>query len=404
MLAFARIALPILSRRAAGATDHDVARPAVGASAGAGERLAALDGLRGVLAMMVLVAHYFGEVAHGIAGLTLAWIAIRMFFVLSGFLMANIILRHISSPNFFPAFYIRRACRTLPVYLVLLMIVFTAAHVFRDAPWMEPDRVMPLWSFLTFTQGFVMIARGDFGIDWLTPTWTLTVEEQFYLVAPLLCLLTARRYLLAVLGAMVMVSIGFRVVAIETDLMPAMAGLVILPAAMHSMFLGMIAALLLRSGRIDWTRWDVVLRVAPIACLGLVFAVKLADGTSYRWFELAGVPLVSVACALYLMAIVRNAPEAESLKGPRLGLLGRLSYSIYLLHMPVLGLMHGVVLGARPDIGTSAQLLVTTLAVPVALGFAWAVNRTIEQPMIAYGRRWSFSSRKHQHSPSLAPG
>jgi peptidoglycan/LPS O-acetylase OafA/YrhL len=400
MQAFARIAWPNLPRRA----ERAAAQPATGAAVGTGERVAALDGLRGILAMMVLVAHYFGEVAHGVAGLTFAWIAIRMFFVLSGFLMANIILRHISSPSFFPVFYMRRACRTLPVYLVLLAIVFTASHVFRQEPWMEADRVMPLWSFLTFTQGFVMIARDDFGIDWLTPTWTLTVEEQFYLVAPLICLLTPRRHLPAVLGAMVVASIGFRVVAFETDLMPAMAGLVILPAAMHSMFLGMIAALLLRSARIDWARWDIVLRVAPVACLGLVFAIKWLDGTGYRWFELAGVPLVSVACALYLMAIVRNAPEAESLKGPRLGVLGRLSYSIYLLHVPVLGLMHGLVLGGRPDIGTPAQLLVTLMAVPVALGLAWVVNRLVEQPMIEYGRRWRFSSGERKPAALLASG
>jgi peptidoglycan/LPS O-acetylase OafA/YrhL len=104
------------------------------------------------------------------------------------------------------------------------------------------------------------------------------------------------------------------------------------------------------------------------------------------------------------MAIVRNAPEAESLKGPRLGVLGRLSYSIYLLHVPVLGLMHGLVLGGRPDIGTPAQLLVTCAAVPVALGLAWVVNRLVEQPMIEYGRRWRFSAREHQPSPSLASG
>jgi peptidoglycan/LPS O-acetylase OafA/YrhL len=400
MQAFARIAWPFLPRRA----ERAAARPATGAAAGVGERVAALDGLRGILAMMVLVAHYFGEVPHGIAGLTLAWIAIRMFFVLSGFLMANIILQHISSPNFFAAFYVRRVCRTLPVYLVLLAIVFTASHVFRHEPWMEADRVMPLWSFLTFTQGFVMIARGDFGIDWLTPTWTLTVEEQFYLVAPLICLLTPRRHLLAVLGAMVVASVGFRVVAFETDVMPSMAGLVILPAAMHSMFLGMIAALLLGSGRIEWARWDVVLRMAPVVCLAVVFAIKWADGASYRWFELAGMPLVSVACALYLMAIVRNAPEAESLKGPRLGVLGRLSYSIYLLHVPVLGLMHGIVLGGRPDIGTPAQLLVTLMAIPVALGLAWTVNRLIEQPMIEYGRRWRFGASGRKPASSFASG
>ena len=60
------------------------------------------------------------------------------------------------------------------------------------------------------------------------------------------------------------------------------------------------------------------------------------------------------------------------------------------MHMPVLGLMHGLLLGARPDIGTPVQLAVTALCVPVALGVAWASAKWIEEPMIAYGKTWKW--------------
>ena len=356
----------------------------------AGARIAALDGLRGVLAMIVVAAHYFGEVPHGFAPATLAWIAVRVFFVLSGFLMARIILENLASPGFFKTFYIRRACRTLPVYLVLLAIVFGALHIWRDAAWMQADRILPLWSFLTFTQGFGMVVRNDFGSDWLTPSWTLTVEEQFYLIAPLICLAVPRRHLLKALWTCVALSIGFRLFAFEAGVIPAKAGMVLLPGAMHAMFLGMIGALLIEDKRIDWARWDTALRVAPLVCLSGVIAAKLAGGERSPWFEQIGVPLVSVAAMLYLMAIVRGVPEAERLRSGALRVLGRLSYSIYLLHMPVLGLMHGLILGSRPDIGSAAQIAVTVAAVPAALGLAWVVNRWIEQPMIEYGRSWKF--------------
>ena len=389
MLGTLRIPPPPFS----GARSAAIATPAPFAAAthdSAASRIAALDGLRGVLAMMVVVAHYFGEVAHGVAALTLAWVAVRIFFVLSGFLMARIILEHLSSPGFFKTFYIRRACRTLPVYLVLLTIVFGAALLFGHATWMQADRILPLWSFLTFTQGFAMVARGDFGLDWLTPSWTLTVEEQFYIVAPLVCLIVPRRHLLAALVGFVVASIGFRLFAFEAGIISPKAGMVLLPGAMHGMFLGMIGAMLLDHKSIDWTRRDTILRAAPLACLVLVIALKLAGGEGSALFEQLGIPLVSVAGMLYLMAIVRNLPEARSLRSPKLRVLGRLSYSIYLLHMPVLGLMHGLILGARPDIGTAAQLAVTVASVPLALGLAWTVNRYIEQPMIAYGRSWKF--------------
>jgi peptidoglycan/LPS O-acetylase OafA/YrhL len=385
-----RISWPIVLPGTNGAGEAASSRIAQSAVDDAGSRIAALDGLRGVLAMIVVVAHYFGEVPHGFAAFTLAWVAVRVFFVLSGFLMARIILENLASPGFFKTFYIRRACRTLPVYLVLLVIVFGALHLFRDVAWMQADRILPLWSFLTFTQGFVMVARNDFGSDWLTPSWTLTVEEQFYLIAPLICLAVPRRHLLKALWACVALSIGFRVLAFEGGVISSKAGMVLLPGAMHAMFLGMIGALLLEEKRIDWSRWDGLLRVAPLVCLSGVILAKLAGGEGSPWFEQFGVPLVSVAAMLYLMAIVRNAPEAERLRSHALRVLGRLSYSIYLLHMPVLGLMHGLILGGRPDIGTWPQIAVTFAAVPVALALAWVVNRTIEQPMIAYGRTWKF--------------
>jgi peptidoglycan/LPS O-acetylase OafA/YrhL len=122
-----------------------------------------------------------------------------------------------------------------------------------------------------------------------------------------------------------------------------------------------------------------------------VLALKIADSKGSPLFEQLGVPLVSVAGMLYLMAIVRDLPEAQRLRAKGLRVLGRLSYSIYLLHMPVLGLMHGLILGTRPDIGTGAQIAVTAVAVPVALALAWLVNRYVELPMIGYGRSWKFA-------------
>ena len=362
--------------------------------AASGERIVALDGLRGVLAGMVVVSHYFGEVPHGFKAALLGWIAVKMFFVLSGFLMARVIADHLGTPGFFRTFYVRRACRTLPVYLVTLAIVLVAAHIFAGASWMEAGRIFPLWSYLTFTQTFEMVAHGDFGLDWLTPTWTLTVEEQFYLAAPVFCLLVGRRHLLGALVAAALASVAFRWLAYGAGAMPTMAAQVLLPGVAHAMVLGMIAALVLRSSRIDWSRFDFWLRAAPIVILGVVFALKWLDGGGNAGFQLVGVPLVAVACAVFLMAIVRGAPEARRMMSPVLRELGQLSFAIYLLHMPVLGLLHGLVLGGRPDIATSAELAVTLAAIPLTLLLATAVNRTIEQPMIAFGRRWRFASAR----------
>ena len=229
----------------------------------------------------------------------------------------------------------------------------------------------------------------------LTPTWTLTVEEQFYLVAPVLCLAAGRRHLLKVLVAATCLSIAFRSLSYGFGVLPAMSALVLLPSVAHAMFLGMIGAIVLASSRIDWQRFDLALRTAPIAILVAVIGLKAIEGhggsDGGTLFHLIGAPLVAVGCTLYLMSIVRGAPEARRMQSRHLRWLGQLSFGIYLLHMPVLGLMHGMLLGATPDLATLEQAAVTLAAMPMTLLAAWIVNRTIEQPMIAVGRRWSFA-------------
>ena len=354
-------------------------------------RIVALDGLRGVLALMVCISHYFAEVAHGFPPLMVGWIAVKMFFVLSGYLMARIILANMASTNFATVFYVRRACRTLPVYLVTIGILFASVALFGHLPWMDAERIMPLWSYLTFTQSFVMIARNDLGSELQLPTWTLTVEEQFYLIAPLICILTPRRHLIAVLVAGLLGSLLFRAVAYGPGAIPAMAALILLPGAAHSMFLGMIAAVLLMSPRIDWARGLAVLRFGtPIALFAVAFT-SVVDDEAHRLSNIVGIPLASLACTFYLMAIVLGAPEAERFKPGFMRSLGRISFSLYLLHMPVLGLMHGLIFNSRPDIATLAEIGVTLVALPMTILLAWLVNRYIEQPMITYGRTWRWA-------------
>ena len=109
---------------------------------------------------------------HGWRAALFGWVAVKMFFVLSGFLMARIMLQHMTSPNFLATFYVRRACRTLPVYLVTLAFVFGSLTLLGSRSWIDPDQFFPLWRYLTFTQTFEMLARGSYGSEWLTPTWS----------------------------------------------------------------------------------------------------------------------------------------------------------------------------------------------------------------------------------------
>ena len=83
---------------------------------GGDRRITTLDGLRGLMTVMVIVSHYFGELEHGVRAVMVGWIAVNMFFVLSGFLIGRLILERRHHANFFAVFYVRRFCRIIPAY------------------------------------------------------------------------------------------------------------------------------------------------------------------------------------------------------------------------------------------------------------------------------------------------
>ncbi len=108
------------------------------------ERVVELDGLRGLAALVVVVAHYFGEVPSGISALTAGWLGVDVFFVLSGYLIGSLILENRHAPNFFSVFFLRRACRILPVYLVTISAVFLALALLGPGRSTRPCRSRPI--------------------------------------------------------------------------------------------------------------------------------------------------------------------------------------------------------------------------------------------------------------------
>lgn len=374
--------------------------------AGGAERLHALDGLRGLMALFVLVAHYFGEVGHGLRGLAVGWIAVIMFFVLSGFVVGRQLLVA-PGAGFLKGFLIRRTCRTVPAYVASVLLAAGLLALAADAPWLEGRNNLPLLSYLSFTQNFAMVALADPGARWLVPTWTLTVEQQFYLLAPALVLLAPRRHLFVALLLGAGASVLYRWAALAGGLLSPMAALVLLPASTDALLLGVAAALAVKDDRLSGDRWLLALRIAAPAMLVAAALLRLAGETP---FAVLGPTLVAVGCAAFLLAVVRGAPEAGRLHARSLRFIGRISYCLYLTHLTVLGVLHGLILGARPDVGTLPQLAVTALAVVLAILGGWLMTVFLEQPITGLGRRWAGAGAGTRHgapavtAPAVALG
>ena len=164
------------------------------------KRLYGLDTLRAIAIIIVLIYHYKVVVSsENIFGFMsqLGWTGVDLFFVLSGYLIGNQILSAFAKGQDFSLkqFYIRRILRTLPNYYFVLALYF----IFPVA--LSGTATAPLWSFLTFTQNLDLRAGETF-----THSWSLCIEEQFYLIFPVIALLIAYAKRSVTLGWVAIVS------------------------------------------------------------------------------------------------------------------------------------------------------------------------------------------------------
>src|SRR5262249_7639846 len=136
---------------------------------------------------------------------------------------------------------------------------------FGDWPWTQPEPSFALSSYLSFTQNFVMAARESMGPHWLAPTWTLALEEHFYVVTPVLFFLVPRRRLLIVMLIVATSAIAFRT---ATQALGAeLATVVLLPARADVLIAGLFLAILTRAAKVNLTKHELTIRVIPVAAL-----------------------------------------------------------------------------------------------------------------------------------------
>ncbi len=247
-----------------------------------------------------------------------------------------------------------------------------------------------------------MAAADGIGAHWLAPTWTLAIEEHFYLVVPALFFIVPRNRIAGVLAGIGIAAVAAR--AVTFALMgdhATIATAVLLPNRADVLVMGLLAALAIRSPNLPWPRIDTFLRTAPVLILAAL--ALLTQEAGHRLFAVFGPLLTAVACAAFLLNLVRGAPEAKRFTGKFLGFFNTTSYAIYLTHLPVLGLMHGLLLGSRPDIATSQQLAVTIAAIPVTVGVAWLLTMLVERPLTEFGRSWKWSGRPRLAAVASVP-
>jgi peptidoglycan/LPS O-acetylase OafA/YrhL len=323
-------------------------------------RMPGLDLLRAVAIVWVMLTHSFltGMAPDENIVMDSGWMGVDLFFALSGFLIGGQLFRPYvkGEPEHAGLFYARRLFRTLPPYLVVVAIYFTWPG-FREQP-----TIMPLWQFLSFTENLF--------IDFSHPrafshVWSLCVEEQFYLAAPLIVWLLMRRpaaWKAIALGvAIVFGGMALRAFIWLHDLAPlkaAHAGGPFMHAFMERIYYptwtrldGLLAGVgvaALRAFRPQ--AWAAVQRRANLILAGGVAAVGLSIWLFKEQSDflpsVIGYPILSAGMGM----LVAAGASATSLIGrwrvPGAGLIAAMAYSLYLVHKEIYHLVR-VAIGAQ---------------------------------------------------------
>lgn len=361
-------------------------------------RVPQLDGLRGVAILLVLLWHGFlqdmgpwlqvlppglGRVI--LAAFNLTSTGVDLFFVLSGYLLGGILLDNTQSSRYFATFYLRRFFRILPVYYAF--VVICVALSWLGFPYRDLLASYPLWSYLFFLQNFLMASANSFGNETVGVTWSLAIEEQFYLLLPFFIKRCRQSQVLWLSLLLVLVAPVTRIVMFFTcsnDL----ARFVLLPCRLDALMLGVLAAACMR--RAGW-RERVTRRPAILLLLALVVVGMglLAQGVGLRTVSFTLVALVYACILLYVVTTSSGFLHAILAWGP-LRYLGLISFTVYLFHQLCIHAVHQAIHGHAPDLSTLGDVGLTALSLGSVLLLATLSWYGFEKPILRFAHQFKY--------------
>src|ERR1022692_218121 len=302
-------------------------------------RIPALDGLRGLAILLVILCHsyifqgtnvYLDKTAlKNVWGLArFGWCGVELFFVLSGFLITSILFNTKESPQYFKSFYGRRAVRIFPLYFAVLLIFYYGPISFFHAYRFEPSH--KIWFFLYLANW----KAGFWPVDELTLFWSLCVEEQFYLVWPLIVWLTGKRTFPWLCLGVICASLAAGV-AIEFAHVPE---LVIWCASVPRLQAIVFGSLLAWATRQTWLdQLTNYLKVVLPAAFGLMLVCALKPPYFRSLYTLEFLISAIAWSALLLHCYTHSDGFAARIMRNRvLRSFGKYSYAIYVFHACVL--------------------------------------------------------------------
>ena len=369
------------------------------------KRSPALDGVRG-LALVIVVVHNTAWVSGPSSQLAVklytaaaaaGWVGVQLFFVLSGLLITTILLNTRDSPEYFRRFFLRRALRIFPLYYVAIAsTVLLAKTVATNTAWADSVS-RHQWAYWAYLSNWTEPLVG--GIPGLPHVWSLAVEEQFYLLWPVVLwrmpLPALRGLALAILVAAPAVRFGM----LSAGMSPLSVYSFTIARA-DALVVGALLALCLRDAplRTRLLRWLPAITVVVTLLLGGLILRQHGLHHDETAVLIVGQSLVALLAACLIAwtqydDVPMGVKVGDLLNNTILRDLGKYSYGVYLVHVPLHVLLRGYF---TPFVRASdgplhlPRLVAYTLLV---LTFSYVVARItwrlIEHPALRLKNRWA---------------
>ena len=380
----------------------------------------ALDGLRGVAILLVLSYHLLwsnsdpsgGWLVHTAARVRSAdWIGVDLFFVLSGFLITGILCDELGSSHFFRNFYGRRSLRIFPLYygFLLLLTLLLAAS---GQHWLPM-----IFRVLTYTQNLSLAATPEFSdVPWININhfWSLAIEEQFYLVWPVLIyfLKTPRRIagaaLSGIVGALFVRLALFHLGFAGKNIYVVYSWT---PARVDALLMGALLAAGLRTRFRDAIRAKCRPTLLLCGCLWTGIAIRYGglDWQHHWLLATFGFSLLALTFACVLaICLTKGGALARLLSSSVLNFFGRYSYGLYVYHLTLFGVialpLRGLLL-QRFHSRVLAVLLPGLVTLTLSTTIAWLSFHLFEKQFLKLKSRFgeTVSTPRVVRQPMLSP-
>jgi peptidoglycan/LPS O-acetylase OafA/YrhL len=315
------------------------------------DRVPELDGIRGLAILLVLFFHILRRAAnltnndllHSITDIArIGWIGVDIFFVLSGFLITSILLKTKEQPGYFKKFYVRRILRIFPLYYIVIV------GLLFFLPALDPDLAIStqaVWPFFILHQQNWLYIVEPFPSGFLVVTWSLAIEEQFYLIWPAIVKFFNKRQLVFAGVGIILFSLLVRIILMifAIGLFPVKGFLYYgTVTRFEALAAGALVAIAFQSS--EWKSLlgrhaKLVFILSILGFAAVLFRSSFSPVSNNSNLTIWGYTLLALIGST-LIIMVSTQPENSwirlAFRNKILSFFGKYSYAIYLLHMPIL--------------------------------------------------------------------